>query len=321
MTISAIIPLYNKAPYIQRALDSVLTQSYRDFELIVVDDGSTDGGNEIVARCTDSRVRLIKQQNLGPGAARNCGLQKAKYEIVAFLDADDEWLPEFLARSAEYLCLHPDVASVSMGHLDAGREKGVVEAKWDARRITEGQYRVRQEACSARFAVWLLSYMSPCSTVCRKIIVKEYGGFYDKSRCLYAEDAYLWLQIILNETVAVSREPLVVFHSEASALSNYSLKLHPIEPFLRSPAELYARCPIENHVLLEEILAIRAVDTAALYALHGYGREARGLLKHFCRRFHPPKYRQTMLYSNIAAVLPFLRNCRRTMLHSTVKKL
>ena len=99
MTASVIIPLYNKAPYIQRAFDSVLAQTFRDFELVVVDDGCTDGGAKIVARCSDPRVRIVRQTNAGPGAARNRGLREAQGELVAFLYADDEWLPEFLARS------------------------------------------------------------------------------------------------------------------------------------------------------------------------------------------------------------------------------
>ena len=69
MIASVIMPLYNKAPYIQRALDSVLAQTLRDFEFIVIDDGSTDGGPEMVARCADPRVRILRQRNSGPGAA------------------------------------------------------------------------------------------------------------------------------------------------------------------------------------------------------------------------------------------------------------
>lgn len=311
--VSVIIPLYNKAPYIQRALYSVFAQTFHDFELIVVDDGSTDGGGDIVACCDDPRVRLIRQENAGPGAARNRGLDEAQGELVAFLDADDEWLPEFLARTSEYLQSHANVATISMGYLDAGQEAGVVEAMWDTRGITDGRYRVGQEGRSAQFAVWLLAYMAPWSAVSRKSVVMHYGGYFDKWKCLYAEDTYLWLQVLLNETVAVSREPLVIFHSETSELSCNLSGPYPIEPFLRDPSEVYARCPSERHDLLEEILAIRAVTTAISYARHGYGSEARGLLSRFCRRYRPPQYQQAMLYSRIAEVLPFLRDCRRTV--------
>src|SRR5947209_3795753 len=103
MRVSVIIPLYNKAPYVRRTLDSVRAQTFADYEVIVVDDGSTDGGAAVVEGFGDPRFRLIAQPNAGPGAARNRGLAEAGGEFVAFLDADDEWLPTFLERSLALL--------------------------------------------------------------------------------------------------------------------------------------------------------------------------------------------------------------------------
>ena len=94
---SIVIPLYNKETTVERALRSVFNQSVHDFEIIVVNDGSTDDGATVVEAIDDPRVRLIHQKNQGVSAARNRGIAEAQYELIAFLDADDEWLPEFLA--------------------------------------------------------------------------------------------------------------------------------------------------------------------------------------------------------------------------------
>ncbi len=106
--VSAVIPLYNKASYISRALNSVLAQTFQDFEVIVVDDGSTDRGAAIVKEFTDSRIRLIHQENRGVSAARNRGIEASRAELVAFLDADDEWLPEFLETIMRMWKRYPD---------------------------------------------------------------------------------------------------------------------------------------------------------------------------------------------------------------------
>lgn len=97
--VSVVIPLYNKGPHIARAIDSVLAQSERDFEIVVVDDASTDGGLEIVRRYSDPRIRLVRRDAPGPGghAARNAGINASSAPLIAFLDADDNYNPEFLA--------------------------------------------------------------------------------------------------------------------------------------------------------------------------------------------------------------------------------
>jgi glycosyltransferase involved in cell wall biosynthesis len=107
MPVSVVIPLYNKARHVRRAINSVLNQTFQDFEVIVVDDGSTDGGGEVVRQMADPRIRLIVQDNAGVSAARNRGILEAKSDLIAFLDADDEWLPCFLETVLGLRARHP----------------------------------------------------------------------------------------------------------------------------------------------------------------------------------------------------------------------
>ena len=94
--ISVVIPLYNKEKQIKRTLQSVLTQTFQDFEIVIVNDGSIDNSIIEVEKVKDSRIRLIHQKNTGVSAARNKGIEEAKYELIALLDADDEWKNKYL---------------------------------------------------------------------------------------------------------------------------------------------------------------------------------------------------------------------------------
>jgi glycosyltransferase involved in cell wall biosynthesis len=106
---SIVIPLYNKAHLIDRTIASVLTQTITDFELIIVNDGSTDNGLEIIEKyLIDVKIKIVNQANQGVSAARNRGVLEAKYNYIAFLDGDDEWLPGFLNKVLEAIVLFPN---------------------------------------------------------------------------------------------------------------------------------------------------------------------------------------------------------------------
>lgn len=96
MKYSVVIPVYNKAPYVVRTLTSVLSQNFDDYEIIVVDDGSTDGSMQKLSQVQSPKLRIIQQENQGVAVARNTGILAARGEYIAFLDADDAWLPEYL---------------------------------------------------------------------------------------------------------------------------------------------------------------------------------------------------------------------------------
>ncbi len=277
---SVVIPCYNQACFLGEDIESVLAQSHPNFEVIVVDDGSTDDGARVVAAYTDERFRLVSQSNAGPGAARNRGIAEARGDLVAFLDADDEWLPEYLQEGVAALDHYgPEVASITAGYYEypAGLSR---EGMWRARGLSEGAHRVVAET-SPELVVSMLAYMSPWSTIARSGVLRRWGGFYSRHRCLYAEDAYLWLKLLLNETVAFNLKPLVNFHVEASELSKNLKGARPVEPFLTEPEELRAACPAHLSSLLEQVLAIRALKTACVLGYWGRWREADKLRKRF----------------------------------------
>ncbi len=107
--VSVVVPVHNRESFLREALDSVYAQDYKPFEVIVVDDGSTDGSPQIAQSYPD--VRYLWQENAGPAAARNRGIEAARGEIVAFVDSDDIVLPHKLSTQAGYLIAHPDVAA------------------------------------------------------------------------------------------------------------------------------------------------------------------------------------------------------------------
>lgn len=112
---SVIIPLYNKLPHIDRSISSVLNQTFQEFEIIIINDASTDGSFEKILEYTDPRIRIFSRDVPGPGgyAARNLGIKNAKYKRIAFLDADDEWSLTYLEEVYNLILLYPKSEIIS----------------------------------------------------------------------------------------------------------------------------------------------------------------------------------------------------------------
>jgi hypothetical protein len=176
---SVIIPTYQRRDYVKRAVESVLAQTYPDFELIVVDDGSTDGTGAALA-ALDPRLRYHRQPHRGVAAARNAGLRLARGEIVAFLDSDDRWLSHHLEVVTEALARHPAAVLVCTcpGLHVAGRQKARDACLVDALPHMLG-------------TLGLVGY-TPCIAVRRHALL-EVGGFNE--RLPVAEDHELWLRL------------------------------------------------------------------------------------------------------------------------------
>lgn len=277
--VSVVVPLYQKAPYVARSIRSILAQTRPPDEIIVVDDGSTDGGGEVVARIGDPRIRLLRQRNAGPGAARNRGLAVAKGSLVAFLDADDTWEPRFLERALARLEAHPEAVATSCSfRTDPGRSLAPL---WRRRGLQDGLLRVGPETPAA-LVVALLAFMSPCTTVCRRDAVLALGGFYERDRCTYGEDAFLFLRVLLSGPVVVALHADVRVDARASQLSVRRAD-RELEPLYSEADELFAACPPPLRALLREVLAIRAGRAACVMAAWGRHKEARMLAHRFAR--------------------------------------
>ncbi len=281
MRVSVVVPLFNKARYVARCLDSILGQAFGNFELIVVNDGSTDGGEALVASYADERIRLINQPNAGPGAARNRGLRESRGEYVAFLDADDEWLPQYLEFGVKILDAAPEAVSVSCGHTEGPTYKDLTEF-WRKRGLREGLHHVDSHT-APKLLVYMVAYMHPCSTLSRTAVLQKFGGFYAEDRCRYAEDAFLFAQVLLKFPVYFMFQSFVKIDRTAAELSNNLRGCRPIEPFLERPDLLEASCPPENRSALQSFLSARAFKTACVLGFWGEWAQAKQLRKRFAR--------------------------------------
>jgi glycosyltransferase involved in cell wall biosynthesis len=296
--VSVIVPLYNKAAYIDRCLDSILCQSFNDFELIVVNDGSTDGGEAVVEKCNDSRVRLVSQANAGPGAARNYGARLAGGSLLAFLDGDDAWDPDYLGESVEKMGA-TEAVSLTWG-MKIYPPGESTAARWKAQGIPEGVFRARPDG-DAGVIVAMLANMLPSSTVMRKAVFEKLGGYYAKYRCVYSEDAWLYLKLLLRYPAAFDYRAMTFRFEDASELALNTKGARPIEPFLVDPESVTGDCPAPMLPLLREVLARRALKTASVYGYWGEFRKSRELLKRFVS---PGDWRLPWFATGLASCTP-----------------
>lgn len=283
--ISVIVPLYNKAACIGRCLDAILTQTMADFELIVVDDGSTDGSANTVAARKDPRIRLVFQANAGPGAARNAGARLATTPLLAFLDGDDAWHPDYLQLTLDALAsMPPDVAALTwaMSIFPGGASTA---AQWKKLGIPDGIFRATPDG-PVSVIIAMLGHMLPSSTVIRRDVFSQMGGFYAKNRCVYSEDAWLYLKILLRYRVAFDHRTLTLRYEDASELAKNLTGARPVEPFLTDPDELFDSCPPPMRPLLDEVLARRALKTASVYGYWGKPACSRQLVSRFVSAGH-----------------------------------
>lgn len=183
--VSVVIPVYNQARFLFDALNSVLAQTFQDFEIIVVDDGSTDAIDGVQKHFHDSRIVWLRQENLGLAAARNLGLKYAQGQFLAFLDADDLFLPQKLELQVCYLQNHDDLDLVASGYEFVDAELKVLK--------TESARRERRLSVEDVF----FGGVAPVHAVLlRTAAAKSIGGFDGDLRA--CEDLDFWMRFVLS---------------------------------------------------------------------------------------------------------------------------
>ncbi|MEM6837285.1 MAG: glycosyltransferase [Cyanobacteria bacterium P01_C01_bin.120] len=197
--VSVIIPAYNAVAYLPQTINSVLRQTFTDYEVLIVDDGSSDNTADWAAQIRDSRVKLISQPNQGAGAARNTGVKNAQGDCVAFLDADDLWEPTKLAKQVERLDQQPEVGLVHTWITIANPDGSLSDRTMQ----TDGEGHIWNQ-------VVVYNPLKCGSTAMVRRQCFEELGYFDQS-LKYSEDWDMWIRIARNYAFSVIAEPLTYY--------------------------------------------------------------------------------------------------------------
>ena len=223
MKFSVIIPLYNKAPYVKKALESVFAQTYTDFELIIVDDGSTDGSEAIAEDLLASRpsplaFRLLKQKNAGVSAARNNGFSVSSGDYIAFLDADDWWEPTFLEKMAQLIEDYSEAGLYASNYMYYKPGKTHVAVS----NIETGYFNYPKSYYEGGAMP-----ISTGATMIPRRVMDEMGGF--PLGIKLGEDFLLWAKIAMQFKVVFLNEPLAWYNNDVPATLRATRNLHAPE--------------------------------------------------------------------------------------------
>lgn len=247
--ISVVIPLYNKEQSIASTINSVLAQTYKDFEIVVVDDGSTDNSADVVRAIDDERIVFISQENQGVSAARNNGILSAKGEYVAFLDGDDLWHPEYLETLVRLISDYPNATLYGIGYskihnnniphkVEPTSMRGEIENPWDN---------------------YVGYWTGSSSSSSRELLLK--AGMFD-TRMTHGEDIDMWWRLLLMGNGAYDNRILAYYRQNAE--NRAMNRLIPLEKHIPYYIDKYSKAREEN------ISFRRYFDREMIYRLYPY---------------------------------------------------
>jgi len=287
IVVSVVIPTYNYGRFIAEAVESVRRQTHREVEIIVVDDGSTDDTQAVLASIRDERLIVIRTENRGISAARNTGLDRATGEYIAFLDADDRWLPEKLARQVAIMEAEPTVCAVFTNFRRFNAERVFRDDQFvffpelahtptvptrgsDGRRVTASAF--VEFMRFGEFPTWVQATMFRASAM--KDLRFAHAQAPD-GHLLFSEDAHFCFRVFRRGEVAYISEPLLEVRRHESNITKRTLDLEArrlvlaklkLETLRRLAAEPLAA---EERAALRHRTGRALVDVGRIYVEHG----------------------------------------------------
>ncbi len=231
-TISVVIPLYNKAEFIQETLRSVLRQQAFCHEIIVVDDGSVDGGADRVLALGSPKVKLVKQNNAGVSAARNRGIKEAIGDFVAFVDADDLFLPGFLQTIASMIEAFPNASVFSTGY-----QRFWPDGRSESIKPPVAANQAAPVLLTDFFRLWACGPMMCASSICiRRDVFAQQSIWFPLGERL-GEDQELWFQLAEKFVFVYCGKPLVAYRVGVEGSATHASSVSDILPCYRRLAE------------------------------------------------------------------------------------
>nr|WP_294926811.1 glycosyltransferase family 2 protein [uncultured Flavobacterium sp.] len=254
---SIVIPLYNKVAYIESALKSVLNQTFKDYEIIIINDGSTDNSEIKVLEINDSRIQLLNQKNQGASVARNLGIEKANSDYIAFLDADDYWFPNHLETLEKLIKDCPQAGLYASRYISKVSEKKF---------ITNSFLSIRENFSGIIpdfFYSSLVSRIALTSAVIVPKAVFDKTGFFNTS-ITSGQDLDLWVRIAILFPVAITGNITV----EYNAMDNSSLSKKNIRDKKLIDFSVFEKEEV-NHPTLKAFLDVNRMDYALKFKISG----------------------------------------------------
>jgi glycosyltransferase involved in cell wall biosynthesis len=301
--VSVVIPAYNSEAFIAQAIQSALDQSYKDIEIIVVDDGSTDG-TEAVVRSFQGLVAYYRQENRGAGVARTLGVERANGEWIAFLDSDDVWYPDKLALQLEEAQRHQDCAFF-YSDLDAVDEAGHVIVKSFLKTKTERRKRKRKAALDA-VVFNLLPFPYPSTVLLKRSLFLLTGGFSATFSGNYHEDFEFFARVAHQHPLHFIPQSLVRYRVLPSQTKDHFRSVNwPI--LLNHLWQMWSHHPEKQAILLAHYSQYFSNRGKILLRLGNY-REAR---KYFRIGFYYQPWHWRNLRRWGASYLPPIRELYR----------